>query len=128
MSETTVVYLIHFDAPYKHAQHYLGSTADLEARLTEHHNGTGARLMQVITAAGIGWRLARTWSGGRKLERRLKTLGSAVRLCPICTPNTRWGEFQSRAFNLRPERRSHRVLVPLAPPHTTHRGVAPWLR
>ena len=42
MSATTVVYLIHFDAPYKHAQHYLGSAIDLEARLT-----TGSTVLTV---------------------------------------------------------------------------------
>lgn len=67
------VYLVHFETPYRHAKHYLGSTADLDARLAQHRAGTGARLMAVITDAGIGWRIARTWSGDRRLERRLKT-------------------------------------------------------
>lgn len=106
MSETRVVYLIHFDTPYKHARHYLGSAANLNARLDDHRRGTGARLMAVIKDAGITWRLARTWSGGRRVERRLKTLGSAVRICPICSPNNKWGRF---APAWRPGRR---VLVP----------------
>ena len=40
--------------------------------------------MQVITQAGIPWVLARTWEGGRDLEKRLKARHSGVRLCPIC--------------------------------------------
>jgi predicted GIY-YIG superfamily endonuclease len=86
---TRVVYLIHFDRPYKHARHYLGSAADLGARLDEHRRGAGSRLMAVISAAGIPWCLARTWRGGRQLERRLKNHGGATRMCPICTPTTR---------------------------------------
>ena len=79
------VYLIHLDTPYKHARHYTGWTTDLAARLHAHRNGRGARLMEVITAAGITWRLARTWPGGRDRERAIKDRHEAPRLCPECT-------------------------------------------
>ena len=82
----TTVYLIHFERPYKHARHYLGYTADLDARIAQHRNGTGARLLQVITAAGIAFDVARTWAGGRELERKLKNYNHGPRLCPICNP------------------------------------------
>lgn len=79
------VYLIHFDRRYRHAGHYTGWTeGELEARLSEHRAGTGARLMEVIKAAGIGWTVARTWEGTRHLERALKRRGGAARHCPIC--------------------------------------------
>ena len=78
------VYLIHFDKPYKHARHYLGSASDLNARLEEHRAGHGARLIQVIQEAGITWRLARTWEGGRLLEHYLKMRKNSPRLCPLC--------------------------------------------
>lgn len=78
------VYLIHFDRPYRHARHYCGWAGDLPARLALHAAGRGARLMAVIAAAGIGWRLARTWSGGRTLERRIKDQGGLARHCPLC--------------------------------------------
>ena len=55
------VYLLHFSEPYKHARHYTGWTEDLPARLGAHGNGRGARLMEVIKVAGIGFPLARTW-------------------------------------------------------------------
>lgn len=131
MSHTRVVYLIHFDEPYKHARHYLGSAQDLDARLIEHHRGDGSRLMQVITAVGISWRLARTWRGGRQLERRLKTLGSAVRLCPICSPARRWGEFGSVCHRHQAGRPLRRVAVrsthpPTQPPMLQE--TAPWLQ
>jgi predicted GIY-YIG superfamily endonuclease len=79
-----MVYLLHFARPYRHARHYLGYAEDLEQRLARHRAGSGARLLAVIAAAGIDWRLVRTWSGTRTLERRLKGRHSGVRLCPIC--------------------------------------------
>ena len=79
-----VVYLVHFTQPYRHARHYPGWTAGLGSRLAEHQAGRGARLLQVITQAGIGWTLARTWQGTRERERQLKRQGGASRRCPIC--------------------------------------------
>lgn len=79
------VYLICFDKSYHHARHYLGFTkGPVEDRLDEHRRGHGARLLQVINEAGIGWRLVRTWRGDRKLERRLKRWKKSRKLCPIC--------------------------------------------
>jgi predicted GIY-YIG superfamily endonuclease len=80
------VYLIHFRKPFKHARHYLGFSTDLDKRLTDHLAGMGARLMEVVTAAGIQWKLVRTWPGDRELERRLKNRKEAPKLCPICNP------------------------------------------
>lgn len=81
------VYLIHFDTPYRHAHHYLGyAERDVEQRLAQHRAGNGARLMEVIAAAGITWQLARTWIGDRALERKLKTRHDSPALCPICNP------------------------------------------
>ena len=85
------VYLIHFEVPYAHARHYTGWTAgDLHGRLAEHAAGRGgARLMAVITQAGIGWTLARTWEGSRARERQLKRQGGASPRCPICRAQKR---------------------------------------
>jgi predicted GIY-YIG superfamily endonuclease len=57
------VYLLHFERPYRHARHYLGSAEDLEARLALHRAGREARLLEVIAGAGIGFVVARTWEG-----------------------------------------------------------------
>jgi predicted GIY-YIG superfamily endonuclease len=81
------VYLLHLDKPYRHAAHYLGFTAsnDPTARIEEHAAGRGARLMEVVVAAGIGFRLVRTWPNGtRNLERRLKRWKKSGQLCPVC--------------------------------------------
>lgn len=79
-----VVYVIHFDVPYRHARHYTGWARDLEARRAAHRAGRGARLLEVLARAGIGWTLARTWDGSRSRERQLKRQGGASRRCPIC--------------------------------------------
>ncbi len=85
------VYLIHFDRPIGdlsnprgQARHYLGYTENLEARLEAHRSGNGSRLMEVIAEARISWTVARTWEGGRSLERKLKNQHNGPRLCPIC--------------------------------------------
>lgn len=85
-------YLICFDQPYRHARHYLGWAANLDARLAAHRAGNGARLVSVITAAGIGWTLARTWEGATEQdEKALKELRNGPGLCPRCTPGTTRG-------------------------------------
>lgn len=78
------VYLLHFSERYKHAGHYLGFAEDLEARLERHRTGRGARLVEVITEAGLDFQLVRTWNGDRMLERQLKKQKNGPRLCPLC--------------------------------------------
>jgi hypothetical protein len=87
-----VIYLLHFDRPYRHASHYTGwvhSPTFLQPRLGAHRDGVGARLMAVIGEAGIGFQLARTWNGDRYRERALKRQGGASRRCPICRQQRR---------------------------------------
>lgn len=79
------VYLLHFDQRYEHAGHYTGWADNLDQRLAQHQRGAGARLVEVITQAGISFRLARIWPGtSRARERQLKNSGGASRYCPIC--------------------------------------------
>jgi predicted GIY-YIG superfamily endonuclease len=86
MKNQGTIYLLHFSEAFKHAKHYVGFATDLPSRLAEHANGTGARLLQVITEAGLSFELARTWNGTRKGERRIKNRGGATRICPLCNP------------------------------------------
>lgn len=81
-----VVYLIHFDTPYKHAQHYLGFTQNLIQRIAEHKQGTkkASRLMQVIRENNINWDCVRVWYGDRNFERKLKNQKNSRKLCPVC--------------------------------------------
>jgi hypothetical protein len=89
-----VIYMLHFDQPYKHARHYVGFTEDLFYRLERHRHGRGARLVEVIWDAGIGFTLVRVCEGTRFTERLIKNAGGAVRYCPACTTHPRngcWG-------------------------------------
>jgi predicted GIY-YIG superfamily endonuclease len=86
-----VTYLIHFDRPYYHARHYVGTTQDLDARLDLHRRGDGARLLDAVNQAGIGWSVARTWTDGmdtyqerRAFELRIKRQKKTRLFCPSC--------------------------------------------
>jgi predicted GIY-YIG superfamily endonuclease len=93
-------YLFHFDQRYEHAGHYTGWATDLDRRLAQQRAGRGARLLEIITQAGIGFRLARTWPGvTRARERQLKRQGGASRYCPICQ-----AERKARGLPRRPTR------------------------
>lgn len=80
------VYLLHFDAPYRHARHYLGYTVNLDQRMAMHAAGRGARLLEVLKTNGIHWTVAWVQVGDRTMERRLKNQHNTPRLCPICNP------------------------------------------
>lgn len=82
-----MVYLLHFDQKYHHAQHYIGYCAEdgLEARFKRHKRGDGSKLMRAVFKAGIGVTIARTWAfGGYSLEKELKKRKKARMYCPIC--------------------------------------------
>jgi len=79
-----MIYLICFERAYKHARHYIGSTENLTERMQEHEHGRGARLMAVITEAGIHWQVMATFEGGRKQERIYKNRKNDAQLCPNC--------------------------------------------
>ncbi len=82
-----VVYLLHFDQPFGHAQHYLGVTSrKLGVRLLEHIGGhpNGSKLVAAVVAAGIDIRVVRLWRGGNGLETRLKGRKKSTALCPLC--------------------------------------------
>src|ERR1700733_10303740 len=97
-----VIYMLHFDQPYRHARHYVGWTADLLDRLDHHANGSGARLVAVIWQAGIGFTLVRICEGTRRTERAIKNAGGAVRYCPACTPHPRNGRWSAMPGDLTP--------------------------
>lgn len=84
MAPQGTIYLLHFDKHLAHAQHYVGFATNLEARIESHRKGNGARLPAVFAERGIGFNVARTWSGDRTEERRIKNMKNSPKLCPIC--------------------------------------------
>jgi predicted GIY-YIG superfamily endonuclease len=86
-----VVYLIHLDRklgsdhPKGGAGHYLGTTINLDRRLAQHRDGTGARILAAATARGITFDVVRTWNSGRGVERQMKRQHNAPKLCPRCS-------------------------------------------
>lgn len=86
-----VTYLVHLDQalgstrPRGRAQHYLGTTINLDQRLQTHREGRGARMLAAAVQRGIGFDVVRTWPGGRDVERRLKAQRNAPRMCPRCS-------------------------------------------
>jgi predicted GIY-YIG superfamily endonuclease len=93
-----VIYMLHFDQPYRHARHYVGWTEDLLDRLEAHATGHGARLIAVIWAAGIGFSAVRICEGTRHTERAIKNSGGATRYCPACVThpwNGHWAPITS---------------------------------
>lgn len=87
-----VIYLIHFNSPIcpgHPCQHYIGSAADLQARLNAHYQGNGARLTQVASQREIEWSVVRVWAGSRVDERWLKNQRQAPNFCPICSDKPR---------------------------------------
>src|SRR4029453_5025543 len=91
-------------------------THDLPARLVDHAAGRGARIMQVIGEAGIGWQLARIWTGTRTRERSLKRSGGAARRCPVC---------QLAPFGLQPPRPINPLALELGVRAATFTATAP---
>ncbi len=81
-----VCYLIHFDEPLNHSQHYIGFALDLRSRLAKHRRGEGAAILAECNRRGIGYRVVRVWAAGqdrRFSEKQLKALGARY-LCPVC--------------------------------------------
>lgn len=82
-----MVYLYHFDKPYRHAQHYLGSTdRDLALRDKEHRTGRGSPLVKAALDRGYSLTLIALYPDeGRGLERAIKLQKNSRRICPICS-------------------------------------------
>ena len=100
-----VIYLLHFDQPYRHAKHYTGWTEDLLDRLDRHAAGAAPAWSRSSGKPGS----ASPWSASAKApartERAIKNAGGAARYCPACTPqpwNGHWspitGDLIPRAY------------------------------
>lgn len=80
-----MVYILHFNKPYKRCRHYVGYSTDPETRLVEHKTGKGSPLVKAVHDAGIEIQLCIIDKiGTRKSERRIKNQKNSMRFCPIC--------------------------------------------
>lgn len=88
------VYLLHFERPYKHAQHYIGWSIHIGKRVKLHQTGQSkSRLTQAAARAGIKMEVVKIWQGlDRNGERRLKMQRAAKRMCPVCNPGNNRGK------------------------------------
>lgn len=86
------VYVLHFDQPIVHAQHYIGCTTELSARLLTHARGEGAALTRALRAYGIEWECVAVGETDatkmRRIERGVKKWKGAARFCPTCNPRS----------------------------------------
>lgn len=83
-----MIYLVHFERPFKHAKHYVGFTdVTLHERFARHTSNArlrrGSALMRAVLEAGIKFKVVRTWPGDRETEKRMKVSGNSWR-CPVC--------------------------------------------
>jgi len=93
--KTSIIYILHFSANLSHARHYLGSTNDLEDRVTEHRKGGTAKIVDAARKAGLEFSAHFVRLGDRKIERELKRRRNHKRLCPLCGAD-RKAEYQKR--------------------------------
>lgn len=109
------IYVLHFEEKLAHAQHYVGSTRNLQKRLIAHANGAGSNLCRVLGEKGIEWKLGGLHvthqAGLRRLERQLKDQCHAHRYCAICSPLVlRLGESRPMPMSLIPFATDSRTL------------------
>ena len=79
------IYLLHFQTPIHHAQHYTGITTDLAERMVRHFNGSGSKLTAEFARLKIAFTIARVWEGAaQEDERRMKEMKNGRQYCPVC--------------------------------------------
>lgn len=95
-----MVYILHFEEPIAHAQHYVGfaQSVHLEDRIEKHRSGRGSRLTQVFYERGISFKVSRIIPGGRTKERKIKNWKCTPRICPICNPDLKPGKNEEQYF------------------------------
>jgi hypothetical protein len=86
--EAGYIYVVHFERPYQHAQHYVGWTSNLRQRFYRHTSDApvrrGSALMRAVVGAGIAFKVVATWRGTREEERRVHNEHHVHRHCPVC--------------------------------------------
>lgn len=87
MSKVRTLYIVHLSRKIAdHAQHYMGSTENLQARLKDHMAGRGSAMLAWARAEGISFALTYAAAGSRNDERYIKDNRKLAELCSICRP------------------------------------------
>ena len=99
-------YVIHFEPPLRHAKNYLGSAANLRARVAADLAGTGAKMVAAALARGITCTVSRIWVTDTReeawqTEAGLKEQRNTPRFCPGCSEG-------AGTYAVRPRRRTQR--------------------
>lgn len=82
-----VVYLLCLSRYMSHSKHYVGTSVDVDRRLSEHRAGRGSKFTQAVVKAGIELILAAVWPGERPEEKYFKLRKNSARYCPFCREN-----------------------------------------
>jgi len=83
-----MVYLLHFDRPFRHMRHYVGSVASLaELEQLLEHPTIRARspILAAATLAGVQFSVGRVWRGGALRADLVRDQQNHARYCDICT-------------------------------------------
>jgi hypothetical protein len=87
-TEAGMIYILHFEPAYEHAQHYLGfTTKSGEERAHDHRGHNGSPLCRAALASGSQVILVAEFPGTRSMERELKERKNTRALCPRCKPD-----------------------------------------
>lgn len=79
-----VVYLLCLSRYMSHSKHYVGTSVNVDRRLSEHRAGRGSKFTQAVVKAGIELILAAVWPGERPEEKYFKLRKNSARYCPFC--------------------------------------------
>jgi len=91
LDRSTGVYLLHLASPLSgsRAQHYIGYSRDVRARILSHQAGHGARFTRAAVNQHIPFDVVRFWpcptmTSAMYVERSLKRRHNHADYCPIC--------------------------------------------
>jgi hypothetical protein len=82
-----MVYLLHFDRPFKHARHFVGATKSvttIKALLQGSATNVQSPLVDAARADGVAFVVARTWLNGYARTNDLPNRHNLGVLCPVC--------------------------------------------
>ncbi len=105
---TSIVYILRFNPPLKHARHYVGTCAAhrLNQRLAEHRAGTGAKITAAAVEQGIQLEVACVIENAdHAVERQIKGYHDNTRFVNMLHKQGACGVWQGKRFSFVQEAR-----------------------